>query len=88
MSDITITNDGTQAIVDATSSSGVVYLSGIADGATVRLGVTTTAGPVVPIAESKIGKPTVVTHGAGAALVAIVVGTGTSTNLTLQFSPL
>ena len=66
----------------------MVYLTGVADGATVSLGVTTTAGATVNIAESKINKPTVVTHGAGAVLVAKTVGAGVSTDLTLQFNPL
>ncbi len=88
MADITITADGIQTITDATGSSGVAYLSGLADGATVRLGVTTTAGAMVLISESQLNKPTVVTHGIGATLVAVAVGTGGSTALTLQFNPL
>jgi len=65
-----------------------VYLTGVADGATVRLAVTTTAGDTISISQSELNKPTVVTHGAGAVLVAKTVGTGVGTNLTLQFNPI
>jgi len=88
MADLTITTDGIQTIVDATGSSGVVYLTGVADGATVSLAVTTTSGATIPIAESKINKPTVVTHGTAAVLVAKTVGAGIGTSLTLQFNPI
>ena len=63
-------------------------MTGIVDGATVSLAVITTAGPTLPIAESKINKPTVVVHGAGATLVAKTTGAGGFTNLTLQFNPI
>ncbi|RLD03467.1 MAG: hypothetical protein DRI65_12850 [Chloroflexota bacterium] len=85
---LSITVDGTQTVTDATGSSGVACLSGVADGATVRLAITASSGVTIPLAGAKMNEPIVVTHGTGATLVAKAVGCGASTVLTLDFYPL
>jgi len=85
---LSITIDGTQTVTDATGSSGVGYLSGVSDGATVKLGVTMSNGTIINLPEAQMNRPIVVTHGTGAVLVATTVGAGVSTALTLDFHPL
>ena len=85
---LAIAGNGKQVVADATAASGVAYLSGVADGATVYLGVTMSNGTVVRLAGAKLKTPVVVLHGTGAALAAITVGAGGSTALVLDFYPL
>jgi len=85
---LTITTDGELAVSDATGSAGVAYLSGVADGASVALAVTMSNGFTVPLAGAILNTPIVVTHGTGAALLAEIRGSGSLTNLTLDFYPL
>lgn len=85
---LAITTDGTLTIADATGSSGVAYLSGIPDGATVTLGVTMSNGITVELSRPSLKGPVVVTHGLGATVVAKTVGAGGSTSLVLDFFPL
>ena len=85
---LAISVDGTQTVADATAASGVAYLSGVADGASVSLAVTMSNGAIVKLAGAKLQAPIVVLHGTGAVLVAITEGAGTSTALVLDFYPL
>ncbi len=85
---LAISGNGKLVVADATAASGVAYLSGVADGATVSLAVTMSNGTIVKLAGAKLQAPIVVLHGTGAELAAITEGAGVSTALVLDFYPL